>query len=234
MIAVVGALDQEIQNFLAHLQGSSTIQRGPFTVHRGQLANREVVITRSGVGKVLAAMVTQMIIDAYSPSHLIFTGIAGALNPDLGIGDLVISRDCMQHDMDARATGFARGEVPYTGIRVVAADPGLIEAAQKVRGLKGKSLVGRILSGDQFITDSARDSHRFLRDELRGDAIEMEGAAVGFVCSLHQVPFVILRTISDRADHSAAVDYESFLPVASEQSYEAVSQMLSTMKDGKS
>lgn len=229
MIAVVGALDAELNTFLDNLEGLQTEAAEPFTFHRGKLFGHEILISKSGVGKVLAAMTTQQVISVYRPSHIIFTGIAGALNPSLNIGDLIVGKDYVQHDMDARDLGFARGEIPYTGLRVVPADQKLVELAAAYKGPSGNTLAGRILSGDQFITQSGKNSHEHLAGELRGDAIEMEGASVAVVCSLNKIPFVVLRTISDRANDSAAVDFTSFLPIASKQSLEVVKYILARL-----
>lgn len=229
MIGILGALDAEIASFLAQLGHATTEAEGPFLFHTGRLSGHEVVIAKSGVGKVMSTLTTQKMLDSYRPSHVLFTGIAGALNPTLDIGDLVISRDCVQHDVDAQALGFRRGEIPYTGVRAVAADPELVARAAAFSPSSQKSFIGRILSGDQFITHAGNSSHRFLREELAGDAVEMEGAAVAFTCSLQSIPFVVLRTISDRANHDAAVDFEKFLPVASQQSCQVVCKILSDL-----
>ncbi|MBN8549725.1 MAG: 5'-methylthioadenosine/adenosylhomocysteine nucleosidase [Deltaproteobacteria bacterium] len=226
MIAIVGALDEELQAFLGHAQGLQTFSEGPFVFHQGTLAGHRVLLAKCGIGKVLSAMTTQKIITSFNPSHILFTGIAGALNPSLNVGDLVIGKDYVQHDFDAMHLGFKRGEIPYCGIHVLPADAGLLELARDFQPSAGKALVGRVLSGDQFITQSGTQSHSYLTAELQGDAIEMEGASVAVVCSLNKVPFLVLRTISDRADHAAAVDFQSFLPLASQQSLQVVQHVL--------
>lgn len=223
---IVGALDAELDAFLAVLENCRTESSGPFTFHHGALDGKPVVVTKCGVGKVLAAMTAQRIIDAFRPSRILFTGIAGALRPDLDIGDLVIGSEYVQHDLDATPLGFALGEVPHTGIRIVTAPRDLLAAASSFTPVQGKSVTGRILSGDQFIThlEQERRARSFM--ELDGTAIEMEGASLAFVCHLHAVPFIVLRTISDRADHNAAVDFERFLPVASRQSLDVTRHIL--------
>jgi adenosylhomocysteine nucleosidase len=219
-------LDAELHAFLAVLESCRTEHSGPFTFHHGVLDGTPVVITKCGVGKVLAAMTAQKIIDAFRPSRILFTGIAGALHPDLDIGDLVIGSEYVQHDLDATPLGFALGEVPHTGIRIVAASHELVAAASSFTVERGRSVTGRILSGDQFITHLEQERRAQSFAELDGTAIEMEGASLALVCHLHAVPFVVLRTISDRADHNAAVDFERFLPVASRQSLNVVRHIL--------
>lgn len=223
MLGIVGALDEEIKAFREALTESRTEQSGPVVFYRGKIDGCEVAIVKSGVGKVLAAMTTQHLIDTYHPDRIIFTGIAGALNPALEVGDLVVGNCSIQHDFDARALGFARGEIPYTRICEIKSSPELVLIAQRFHA-EGKSRVvaGRILSGDQFITQSEMSSHGYLTAELNGDAVEMEGASLALVCYLNKVPFLILRTISDKANDSAHTDFAAFLPRASHQSLEVV------------
>ncbi len=176
-------------------------------------AGRRVIVVRCGVGKTLAAMITQQVIGAYRPGAVILTGVAGALASDLAPGDAVVARDLLHHDMDCTALGFARGEVPFTGERVFTCDPALVSAALTARvghGLRA----GRILTGDRFVTHADKACHAYLTGELAGDAVEMEGAAVGQVCSRNGIPFVVVRTISDRADGAAPEDFSKILPLA--------------------
>lgn len=229
-VAIIGALDAELDLLMREMKELQTKGSGPFCFRFGTLAGVDVVLTKSGVGKVLAAMTAQRIIDEVRPSHIIFTGIAGALHSDLDRGDLVVGRDYIQHDLDTEALGFQRGEIPYTGLRIIPGSSELIELAASFHPQKHKLRVGRILSGDQFVLQSGSESHSYLTEELQGTAIEMEGAAVALVCHLQSIPFVAIRTISDRADASAALDFEAFLPVASHQSLAVVSHILQKLR----
>ncbi len=229
MIAIIGPMDIEVQGLIAKLSSPTVTNDGPFTLHRGTLCGKEVVIAKTGVGKVLSSCCTQKIIDKFSPQVLLCTGVAGALAPELDVGDLVIGVDVMQHDMDARPIGFERGQIPYTDLRDIPADKNLVEIA---RGFKpeGHSVhVGRILSGDQFIDHNHSSAGAHLRGELNGMAIEMEGGAIGLICHLHNIPFLVVRTISDRADGSAAVDYNALLPVVAKNSSDFVEYILSKL-----
>lgn len=172
-----------------------------------------VLVVRCGVGKVQSAMIAQRVIDEFDVDAIVVTGVAGALAPDLAPGDAVVARDVMQHDMDCTPIGFARGEIPFTGERLFVCDETLVRLALTAP-VKHRLRAGRILAGDQFITGSDRETHRYLRDELAGDAVEMEGAAVGQVCVRNKVPFVVVRTISDRADGEAPVSFQQVLPMA--------------------
>lgn len=172
-----------------------------------------VLVVRCGVGKVHAAMTAQYVIDEYKPDALVVTGVAGALAPDLAPGDAVVARDVIQHDMDCTALGFARGEVPFTGERIFTCDPTLVAAALTAQ-VGHRLRAGRILAGDRFVTHADKKCHAYLTGELAGDAVEMEGAAVGQVCARNKIPFVVVRTISDRADGAAPVDFAKILPLA--------------------
>jgi len=228
MIALIGALDAEIEEFLRQAEDVRVEHWGPprtslQSVYHCRLLGQQVVIARSGVGKVMAAAVSQRIISKYNPRQLIFTGIAGALNPQLRIGDLVLGAELMQHDLDATALGFRRGEIPYTDQQICRGDEMLLNAAAGVSLESGTVLSGRILTGDQFISHHNRQS--YLTEELGGDAIEMEGAAVALVAYLNQTPALVARTISDLADGSAAVDFQKFLPLACHNSFQLISQI---------
>jgi 5'-methylthioadenosine/S-adenosylhomocysteine nucleosidase len=229
VVAVLGAMDEEIREFLTHTERREEREWNGFTFHTGRIENADVVIAKSGVGKVLSAMLTQRLIDLYRPDAVIFTGLAGGLTDSTEIGDTVISRDCVQHDFDATAFGFERGRIPFTPYRIVTADERLVRIASNHVPDSGKIVVGRILTGDQFITHAALSSHQYLVDELEGDAVEMEGASVALVSAVNEVPFVIIRTISDKADRNARVDFQKFLPVASRNSYGFVRFILSRL-----
>jgi 5'-methylthioadenosine/S-adenosylhomocysteine nucleosidase len=177
------------------------------------------------VGKTLAAMITQQVIGAYRPGAVILTGVAGALAADLVPGDAVVARDLIHHDLDCTALGFARGEVPFTGERVFPCDPALVRAALSAP-VSHRLRAGRILSGDRFVTHADKACHAHLTGELAGDAVEMEGAAVAQVCSRNKTPFVVIRTISDRADGSAPEDFSKILPLAAANAAAVTRQIL--------
>ncbi|MFP4508641.1 MAG: 5'-methylthioadenosine/adenosylhomocysteine nucleosidase [Spirochaetota bacterium] len=218
MTAVLGAMDGEVEAVVDALSGSTTHRFGAYTFHVGTLNTAPVVVGKSGVGKARAAMVTQYLIDHFPLDSLVFTGLAGSINPDIRIGDTLIARDCMQHDLDASALGFARGEIPYEQTRVFVCEPDLVSRARQVEPETGRVHVGRVLTGDQFIDRNGLQAMDFLRSELDGDAVEMEGASVASVCSFNGLPFCLVRTISDEANRNAKVDFERFLPVASANS----------------
>ena len=156
------------------------------------------------------------------------TGIAGALNPSYHRGDVIVGKDCLQHDMDASLFGFRRGQIPYTDYRVVPSDKTLFNTAMSCRRLNPKA--GRILTGDQFITGSGDPTYSYLIDDLKGDAVEMEGAAAGLTALVNGLPFLLVRVISDKADGKAKGSYLKFLKSASEKSFELVEHILDNYK----
>lgn len=222
--AVIGAMDEELDALLGDLQERRSQRYGPFTVHRGRLEGRPVLLARCGVGKVNAAALTQLLV-MLGAARVVFTGVAGAVRPGLTVGDLIVSRDAVQHDLDASALGYRAGEVPGEAWCWVA-DERLVayavEAAQASAGVR--VVLGRVASGDQFIADSRRAS--LLHDRFEADCAEMEGAAAAQVCSKWSVPFVIIRSISDTADQAAETDFRAFTPVAAARAKQVVRGIL--------
>lgn len=227
LYGILGAMPEEITELLAHSELLDRTEWRGFVFHRIRMEGKDAVLVKSGIGKVYSALVSQHLIDAFSPSALIFTGVAGALNPAYEIGDVVVSRDCIQHDVDGRALGFSRGNLLYTDLKVFSADPALAAAALSATADGHKIHSGRILTGDQFMTRDEINHHRYLMDELHGDAVEMEGGAMAQVCAVNGIPYVVVRTISDRADGDAVHDFNRFLPVVARNSYAIVRHILS-------
>jgi len=227
-IGIIGALDEEIVHYLSELSEPVKTTASGFAFYDGKLAGKDVVVVKCGAGKVNAATCTQLLIGRFGVSCIIFTGVAGALNPSLGIKDMVISRDSIQHDVDATGLGFEKGEIPYSKIRVIDASAELGKLAYSEARRLGLNIIhGRMLSGDQFITDHGASKR--LRDEFHGDCVDMESAAVAHVCKLNNVPHLIIRSISDRADKSASVDFKAFCMDASKNSFSLVRSILAKM-----
>ncbi|MGL4611621.1 MAG: 5'-methylthioadenosine/adenosylhomocysteine nucleosidase [Trueperaceae bacterium] len=224
MIGIIGAMTEELEALLTDLQHRQDKQFGPFTLHTGRLEAKNVVLAQCGIGKVNAAALTQVLI-LQGVQEVIFTGVAGALDPSLNVGDIVISIDAMQHDADVRALGYQRGEVPGETLSWKA-DEGLLEAAYRAaKTIEGITVLkGRVLSGDQFI--ASPETVKELREIFQGACAEMEGAAVAQVCSKWQIPFVIIRSISDTADHNANISFREFTPLAAARAKQVVRGML--------
>lgn len=228
MTAIFGALDAEIDAFVDTMRTDTTEKWNEFVFRAGSIGGRPVVVAKSGVGKSLAAMLTQRAIDAFSPQRIILTGVAGSINPAIDIGDTVIARDCLQYDMDVTALGFRLGEIPYSPYHVLRCDSELVERALGTPD-GAKVHVGRVLTGDRFLVQSMMDAHRYLREKLAGDVVEMEGASVGLVATVNKIPFIIIRTVSDKADSNARVDFARFLPRASSNSLAFVRHILESL-----
>ncbi|MBS3933424.1 MAG: 5'-methylthioadenosine/adenosylhomocysteine nucleosidase [Truepera sp.] len=224
LTGVIGAMPEELAALLEPLSRPSRKQEGAFILTRGRLDGHPVLVAQCGIGKVNAAALTTLLI-LKGAKRLIFTGVAGAVDPGLAVGDLVISRDAVQHDLDVTALGYAIGQVPGEAMSWPA-DPYLqaiaLEAAQSRPGVK--AVLGRIASGDQFVASAERV--RWLRESLQATCVEMEGAAMAQVCAKWEVPFVIIRSISDTADHSAGTDFREFTPLAAERAVQVVRQIL--------
>ena len=225
-IALIGALDEEIQAYLDQLQEPQVMQWNSIRFYHGLLFGQAVVIVKSGVGKVFASLVTQKLIDEFQPKAILFTGVAGGLNPDYEVGDIVVAVDCIQHDLNTTALGIPRGQVPYTDFRFFETDNQLRTwalGAQTAHCIHS----GRIVTGDQFLTQKELHNYHYLTTELAGDAVEMEGAAVAFVSTINALPFLIIRTISDKADESASHSYTEFLPLVAHNSLDMVKHLFS-------
>jgi len=225
-IGIIGAMKEEIELFLEHMEQVQVTEKAKVVYREGLLRGKRVVLCKSGVGKVNAAVTTQVLIDTYGVEAIIFTGVAGAVDPELNVGDIVVSSECMQHDMDVTALGFPRGVIPYEETSLFISDEKLGQmAAEASKELfDGRVKVGRVLSGDQFIANL--DAVSTLYSELQGACTEMEGAAVAQVCSLNNIPHVIIRSMSDKADGSAHVNFAEFTVQASGNSYRIVDHML--------
>jgi len=208
---IIGAMEEEIALLKEKMEIEVVVKKASMEFYQGILNGREVVVVRSGIGKVNAGLCAQILVDVFNVQRLINTGIAGSLRAEINIGDIVISSDALQHDMDARNFGYARGEIPRMDTVSFPADEELIamakEACQEANPEIGV-FVGRVVTGDQFIAE------RSVKNEIaswsEGYCTEMEGAAIAQAAYLNRVPFVIVRAISDKADDSASVDYPTF------------------------
>ncbi len=210
-IGIIGAMPEEVAGLCSHMEQVTETTVAGMTFYEGLLEGREVVVVQSGVGKVNAGICAQLLADRFKAGCVINTGIAGSLKNEIDIGDIVISEDAVQHDVEATTWGYAPGQIPGMAETVFPADEALIDLAEKVcRKVNPDIRVwrGRIASGDQFITDAA-DKQRII-DTFHALCTEMEGAAVAQVCRRNQIPFVILRAISDKADGSAVADNNTF------------------------
>ena len=218
-IGIIGAMDIEIKSLVEKLENKRTRAIAGVEYNEGSLAGHEVVIARSGVGKVNAAICTQNMITLFGAEAIINTGVAGSLNASIDIGDIVLSTDVVHHDVDAAVFGYAKGQIPQMKEFSFTADENLRAAAQRICCAVNPDIhvfQGRICSGDQFVSD--RELKDKIADTFGGMAVEMEGASIGQTAFLNGVPFLIVRAISDKADGSAEMDYDTFEAAAAEHS----------------
>lgn len=227
-IGIIGAMVEEIDLLHKHVQVTGSFDKAGITYVEGTLHGRPVLFCKSGVGKVNAAVCTQLMIDA-GVDCVLFTGVAGAVDPSLNIGDIVVSTTCIQHDMDCTPLGFARGQIPFQDVWEFEADPQLMELALGAceRLFPGRSTRGRILSGDQFV--ASRENVRLLHEQLNGACTEMEGAALAQVCAMNETPFVVIRAMSDKADGTAHVNFADFTVEAAVNSHRIIDDMIQHM-----
>lgn len=227
MIGIIGAMEEEIVSLRLEMEIAETVEQAAMTFVRGTLCGKEVVIVRSGIGKVNAAICAQILVDRFGVDTLINTGIAGSLDADIDIGDIVISTDAVQHDMDASIFGDPVGQIPRMDTFSFPADEKLVEAAVKANEETNpdiKTFTGRVVSGDQFISDQG------VKDRLvslfAAKCTEMEGAAIAHAAYLNKVSYVIIRAISDKADNSSTMDYPAFEKQAIAHSVRLVRNLL--------
>lgn len=208
---IIGAMEEEVEMLKGEMKNVKTTVIAGMTFCEGMLWKHPTVVVRSGIGKVNMAICTQILIDLFHVEALINTGVAGGLYSELSIGDIVLSSEAMQHDMDVTGLGHQKGEIPRMDTYIFKADEELIKVAKEACETVNTDIqcfVGRVVSGDQFIQSSAK-KEQLIRD-FGGYCAEMEGAAMAQVAFLNQIPFLVVRAISDKADDSAQISYEQF------------------------
>lgn len=209
-LGIIGAMAVEVNTLKEQMLDLEIKQCAGMQFYEGVLEGLPVVVVECGIGKVNAALCAQVLCSTFAVTHIVNTGIAGSLDAQLDIGDLVVSEDAMYHDLDATVFGYPIGQVPGLPVLQFAADPNLVEMAFSAAQLvhNGHVRKGRITSGDQFISDSER------KDKIIANTgalcTEMEGASIAHAAWKNEIPFVIIRAISDKADGSAHMDYPTF------------------------
>lgn len=219
MLGIIGAMDEEVAKIKEHMEQVEERTIASMDFLKGTVKGHPVVVVRSGIGKVNAAICTQILADVYDVDAVINTGIAGSLNADINIGDIVLSTDALEHDMDAVAFGYPVGQIPRMDTLSFTADEKLRKVAKETCERVNPDVSvfeGRVVSGDQFISDKAKKE--WLVENFAGYCTEMEGAAIAHAAYLNGIPFLIIRAISDKADDSASVDYPAFEAKAIEHS----------------
>ena len=211
MIGIIGAMEEEVAALKDDMEVQETIEQASMVFCKGTLCGKEVVVVRSGIGKVNAGICAQILVDRFQVDTLINTGIAGSLDAKIDIGDMVISTDALYHDMDATVFGDPVGQVPRMDTLAFPEDETLVQKAVQANEKANPDIhtfTGRIASGDQFI--SSKEVKERIVENFHPLCVEMEGAGIAHAAYLNKVSYVIIRAISDKADNSATMDYPAF------------------------
>ena len=211
VVGIIGAMVDEVESLKAAAGVQKTTEIASMEFCEGTLGDTPVVIVQCGMGKVNAGICAHTLINDFGCTEIINTGVAGSLDGQIDIGDIVVSTEAVQHDFDVEAIGFEKGEIPYTGLIAFPADDGLrAEAVSAIEEVAPDIHVfeGRVCSGDQFI--STKEQKDAIISNFGGLCCEMEGAAIAQTCYLNDTPFVVIRAISDKPDGAGAADYQAF------------------------
>lgn len=218
-LGIIGAMSVEVETLKGQLKCLSVVNRGGMEFYEGRLFSLPVVVVECGVGKVNAALCVQILCDCFGVTHIVNTGVAGSLCNSLDTGDFVIGEDAMYHDFDCHSINpnYPVGQVPGLPVHSFPADKYLVEkafsAAQQVHA--GHTKIGRIASGDQFV--SGKEQKETIIRNTGAICTEMEGTAIAHAAWKNNIPFVIIRAISDKADDSAQMDYPTFEAIAAKR-----------------
>lgn len=211
MLGIIGAMPQEVEQLKSEMENPEITKVAGMEFYKGVIGGKETVVVKSGIGKVNAAMCVQILVDKFGVDGIVNTGIAGSLRAEINIGDMVLSTDAVQHDVEAIAFGYPVGQIPQMDAFSFVADEKLRAAARACCERVNPEIgvfEGRVLTGDQFISDKAKKE--WMVQTFDGSCVEMEGAAIAQAAHLNGVPFLIVRAISDKADDSASMDYPEF------------------------
>jgi len=223
-IAIMGAMPEEIEPIIDKLENLRKSVYASNIYYEGDYKDKSIVVAYSKIGKVFAALTATILIEKFSCDKLLFSGVAGAISDDLKIGDLIIADGLCQHDLDITTFGHPYGFVPE-GEVCISTDVGLRAIAKDVAKKKGLTLKeGIIATGDQFVANSVRKE--WIADTFMASALEMEGASVAVVCNALNIPFFILRAISDSADMDAGFDFDTFLQSSAKVSADLILSMV--------
>ena len=227
MIGIIGAMEEEVASLKEEMDVQEIVEKAGMMFCKGILCGQKVVVVRSGVGKVNAGICAQILVDLFQVDLLINTGIAGSLDARIDIGDMVISTDALQHDMDASVFGDPVGQIPRLDTFSFPADEALARKAIRANEKANpdiRTFTGRIVSGDQFIC--SKEVKGRIVENFHPLCVEMEGAAIAQAAYLNKVSYVIIRAISDKADNSACMDYPTFEKKAIAHSVRLMKELL--------
>lgn len=226
MIGIIGAMDIEVEGFKNHMTDVKTEQHSNLEFNTGKIEDKKCVVVMCGIGKVSAAICTQMMIDKYNPEVIINTGVAGGLDKDLGISDIAVATSVVQHDIDTTIFGDPKGYISNLGLVNIPVEESVSALLAEIASSLDDTTVvqGTIASGDQFISTPYQKNQ--IIDSFDAIAAEMEGGSIGHVCYANGVKFGILRAISDNASGDALMDYETFKGIAANKTIHIVSDFV--------
>ncbi len=228
-LAIMGAMEEEIEPLLEYFENIKVTEFADNKYYEVNLNGLDIVIAYSKIGKVFASLTASTMIEKFGCDTLLFSGVAGGINPKLKIGDLIIADKLCQHDLDITAFGHPNGFVPG-GKVFVETSKELRDVAFEVAKENNISVLeGTIATGDQFVHSTERKE--FIESTFSADALEMEGASVAVVCDALEVPFFILRAISDTADMDAGFDFDEFLKSSAKISAEYMIKIVKKLQN---
>ncbi|KGP74117.1 5'-methylthioadenosine/adenosylhomocysteine nucleosidase [Pontibacillus yanchengensis] len=230
-VGIIGPMKEEIKTLKEDMTVENKQDIAGMTFYEGTLKDQPIVLVQSGIGKVNATMASTLLINEFDVDKLINSGISGAIHPDVELGDIVISKDTVQHDMDETAKGFEPGIIPRLEKGYFKADEQMVKLAEKAaKQLPEETQVftQRIASGDQFIANE--EKKQWILDTFNAYVVEMEGAAVGQVAHLNDVPYIVIRSASDDAGEEAVMKWEEFKAQAIDNSTTIIKGMLDRME----
>ena len=226
ILGIISAMSEELELLLKDMDIKEETKRANMTFYKGTLGDKDIIAVVCGIGKVNAAVCSQILISEFNVTSIINVGVAGGIGKDIYPGDVVVGTNLVQHDMDTTAFGDPHGQIPRLDTFDFKCDKTLVKAAlDACEEIKEINIFpGRIISGDQFI--SSVDKIKWFEEEFKAMACEMEGASIAQVCYLNNVPCVVIRSISDNANNGAHMDYEKFIPIAVRNSTIILKNML--------
>ena len=226
MIGIIGAMSVETDALKAMVKDAKRETLSGVEFVRGTIADKEVVVAQCGIGKVFAALCAEAMILRYKVTKILNVGVAGSLSPRLGLLDIAVSDAVVEHDMDTSPLGDPVGLISGINIVKIPASKTLaLRVKEAAKAMEKNCVIGTVASGDQFIADSERKA--FITKQFDAIACDMEGAAIGHVCYVNNIPFAVIRSISDNASEEAgSMEYPTLCEHAAKQSQELMRRIL--------
>lgn len=229
IIGIIAAMEEELEILLSEMSLEEKKVKANMTFNKGKLWGKDVVAVVCGIGKVNAAICTQILASEFEVDKVINVGVAGGISKEIYPGDIVIADNLVEHDMDTTSFGDPHGQIPRMDTFDFKCDKELVEAAKKACATTKElnTFTGRIVSGDVFVADL--EKIKWLEKEFSALSCEMEGASIAHTCYLNNIPFVVIRSISDNANNGAHMDFQKFTPIAVKNSTAILKEMLLNM-----